>query len=109
MQLASTPFARPVQFRCSSLATFCRNELFTCGNARIPRNFVSPWLARTVSAFATNLADVFDFLGTAGWIYGIVSQGMMPHLRFYGTFPRINGRYVHDERLIPLQDDRRHG
>ena len=34
--------------------------------------------------------------------YGIVSQGM-PHPRFYGTFPRVIGRYVHDERLIPLE------
>jgi N-acyl-D-aspartate/D-glutamate deacylase len=34
--------------------------------------------------------------------YGIVSQGL-PHPRFYGTFPRIIGRYVHDERLIPLE------
>ena len=34
--------------------------------------------------------------------YGIVSQGM-PHPRFYGTFPRIIGHYVHDERLIPLE------
>jgi len=34
--------------------------------------------------------------------YGIVSQGM-PHPRFYGTFPRIIARYVHDERLIPLE------
>jgi N-acyl-D-aspartate/D-glutamate deacylase len=34
--------------------------------------------------------------------YGIVSQGM-PHPRFYDTFPRIIGRYFHDERLIPLE------
>jgi N-acyl-D-aspartate/D-glutamate deacylase len=34
--------------------------------------------------------------------YGVVSQGM-PHPRFYGTFARIIGRYVHDERLIPLE------
>jgi len=34
--------------------------------------------------------------------YGIVSQGM-PHPRFYGTFPRIIGRYVRNERLIPLE------
>jgi N-acyl-D-aspartate/D-glutamate deacylase len=33
--------------------------------------------------------------------YGVVSQGL-PHPRFYGTFPRIIGRYVRDERLIPL-------
>ncbi len=34
--------------------------------------------------------------------YGIVSQGM-PHPRFYGTFPRILGHYVHDEQLLPLE------
>jgi N-acyl-D-amino-acid deacylase len=34
--------------------------------------------------------------------YGTVSQGM-PHPRFYGTFPRVIGRYVRDERLIPLE------
>jgi N-acyl-D-aspartate/D-glutamate deacylase len=27
----------------------------------------------------------------------------MPHPRFYGTFPRVISRYVHDERLIPLE------
>jgi N-acyl-D-aspartate/D-glutamate deacylase len=27
----------------------------------------------------------------------------MPHPRFYGTFPRVLGRYVHGERLIPLE------
>src|SRR5712691_3278044 len=34
--------------------------------------------------------------------YGIVGQGL-PHPRFYGTFPRIIGHYVHDERLLPLE------
>ena len=34
--------------------------------------------------------------------YGIVAQGM-PHPRFYGTFPRIIGHYVHDEHLLPLE------
>ena len=34
--------------------------------------------------------------------YGIVGQGL-PHPRFYGTFPRIISRYVHDERLLPLE------
>ena len=34
--------------------------------------------------------------------YGVVAQGM-PHPRFYGTFPRIIGRYVHDQRLLPLE------
>jgi N-acyl-D-amino-acid deacylase len=27
----------------------------------------------------------------------------MPHPRFYGTFPRIIGRYVGEERLLPLE------
>jgi len=34
--------------------------------------------------------------------YGIVGQGM-PHPRFYGTFPRVIGRYVHEQRLLPLE------
>src|ERR1051325_10162611 len=34
--------------------------------------------------------------------YGIVGQGM-PHPRFYGTFPRIIGHYVGEERLIPRE------
>jgi N-acyl-D-aspartate/D-glutamate deacylase len=35
--------------------------------------------------------------------YGVVSQGM-PHPRFYGTFPRIIGRYVDEQHLLPLRD-----
>ena len=34
--------------------------------------------------------------------YGVTGQGM-PHPRFYGTFPRIIGHYVRDERLLPLE------
>ena len=34
--------------------------------------------------------------------YGVTSQGM-PHPRFYGTFSRIIGHYVRDERLLPLE------
>jgi N-acyl-D-amino-acid deacylase len=34
--------------------------------------------------------------------YGVVGQGM-PHPRFYGTFPRIIGRYVHELHLLPLE------
>jgi N-acyl-D-amino-acid deacylase len=34
--------------------------------------------------------------------YGTVSQGM-PHPRFYGTFPRIIGRYVGEQHLLPLE------
>ena len=32
---------------------------------------------------------------------GVVSQGM-PHPRFYGTFPRVLGRYVHREQVTTL-------
>jgi N-acyl-D-amino-acid deacylase len=34
--------------------------------------------------------------------YATVSQGL-PHPRFYGTFPRIIGRYVGERGLIPLE------
>jgi N-acyl-D-amino-acid deacylase len=34
--------------------------------------------------------------------YGVVAQGM-PHPRFYGTFPRIIGRYVHEQGALPLE------
>jgi N-acyl-D-amino-acid deacylase len=34
--------------------------------------------------------------------YGVTSRGM-PHPRFYGTFPRIIGHYVHEQRLLPLE------
>jgi N-acyl-D-amino-acid deacylase len=34
--------------------------------------------------------------------YGTVSQGM-PHPRFYGTFPRVIGQYVGEEKLLPLE------
>ncbi len=34
--------------------------------------------------------------------YGITSQGM-PHPRFYGTFPRILGHYVHELGVIPIE------
>jgi N-acyl-D-amino-acid deacylase len=33
---------------------------------------------------------------------GITGQGK-PHPRFYGTFPRVLGRYVREEGLIPLE------
>src|SRR5262249_25619109 len=34
--------------------------------------------------------------------YGTVSQSK-PHPRFYGTFPRIIGHYVHELGLLPLE------
>jgi N-acyl-D-aspartate/D-glutamate deacylase len=34
--------------------------------------------------------------------YGTVGKGM-PHPRFYGTFPRVIGHYVGEEKLLPLE------
>lgn len=35
--------------------------------------------------------------------YGPLSQGR-PHPRFYGTFPRALGKYVREEKLVPLEE-----
>lgn len=35
--------------------------------------------------------------------YGVTSQGK-PHPRFYGTFPRVLGRYVREEKVIKLEE-----
>jgi N-acyl-D-amino-acid deacylase len=35
--------------------------------------------------------------------YGILGQGK-PHPRVYGTFPRVLGKYVREEKILPLQE-----
>ena len=35
--------------------------------------------------------------------YGPLSRGK-PHPRFYGTFPRVLGRYVREEKIIPFSE-----
>jgi N-acyl-D-amino-acid deacylase len=53
----------------------------------------------------TILRDPTALVGSDGncvATYGTVSQGM-PHPRFYGTFPRIIGRYVGEEHLLSLE------
>ena len=35
--------------------------------------------------------------------YGPLSKGK-PHPRFYGTFPRALGKYVREEKLVPLEE-----
>ena len=35
--------------------------------------------------------------------YGPLSKGK-PHPRFYGTFPRVLGKYVRDEKILPLEE-----
>jgi N-acyl-D-amino-acid deacylase len=40
--------------------------------------------------------------GAAVAPYGILSQGK-PHPRNYGTFPRVLGKYVREEKIVPLE------
>ncbi len=35
--------------------------------------------------------------------YGPLSKGR-PHPRYYGTFPRVLGRYIREERILPLEE-----
>jgi N-acyl-D-amino-acid deacylase len=48
----------------------------------------------------------FTMFGTDGWGVsptGVLSHGK-PHPRFYGTYPRILGRYVKEEKVLTLQE-----
>jgi N-acyl-D-amino-acid deacylase len=40
--------------------------------------------------------------GSAIAPYGVLGQGK-PHPRHYGTFPRVLGKYVREEKIIPLE------
>src|SRR5438874_1640243 len=66
----------------------CDAYPYTAG-ANPLKNLLPPWVL--VGADGNCVAD-----------YGVVGQGM-PHPRFYGTFPRVIGHYVGEERLIPLE------
>jgi N-acyl-D-amino-acid deacylase len=41
--------------------------------------------------------------GNAVAPYGLLGRGK-PHPRYYGTFPRVLGKYVREERLVPLAE-----
>jgi len=41
--------------------------------------------------------------GNAVAPYGVLGRGK-PHPRYYGTFPRVLGKYVREERLVPLAE-----
>jgi N-acyl-D-amino-acid deacylase len=41
--------------------------------------------------------------GSAVAPYGPLAKGK-PHPRFYGTFPRVLGKYVREEKLVPLEE-----
>ncbi|MFX0119953.1 MAG: amidohydrolase family protein [Candidatus Hodarchaeota archaeon] len=52
------------------------------------------------------MTGTYTMVGTDGWGVaptGILSYGK-PHPRFYGTYPRILGKYVREEKLLTLED-----
>ncbi len=52
------------------------------------------------------LAHPFVGVGTDGRAlapYGVLSQGK-PHPRRYGTFPRVLGKYVREEKIVPMPE-----
>jgi len=77
----------------------CDHLITDSGATRVLVRSISEEDIRTIVRSATALVGSD---GNCVANYGIVSQGL-PHPRFYGTFPRIIGHYVHDERLIPLE------
>src|SRR5246127_4098269 len=84
---------------CDPIDQICDHLIADSGATRVLVMSISEDDIRTIVRSPT------AFVGSDGncvATYGIVSQGM-PHPRFYGTFPRIIGRYVHDERLLPLE------
>jgi N-acyl-D-amino-acid deacylase len=54
----------------------------------------------------TVLRHPVSMIGTDGWAvapYGVLGKGM-PHPRSYGTFPRVLGKYVREERILMLEN-----
>jgi N-acyl-D-amino-acid deacylase len=52
------------------------------------------------------LAQPYIGIGADGWAvapYGPLSKGK-PHPRLYGTFPRVLGKYVREEKIVPLEE-----
>jgi N-acyl-D-amino-acid deacylase len=84
---------------CDPIDQICEHLIADNGATRVLITSMSEDDIRTIVRSPTALVGSD---GNCLATYGIVSQGM-PHPRFYGTFPRIIGRYVRDERLIPLE------
>lgn len=52
------------------------------------------------------MAGRYTMIGTDGWGVsptGILSHGT-PHPRFYGTYPRVLGRYVREKKILRLEE-----
>jgi len=84
---------------CDPVDQICDHLIADNGSTRVLITSISEDDIRTIVRSPTALVGSD---GNCVATYGIVNQGM-PHPRFYGTFPRVIGRYVHDERLIPLE------
>jgi N-acyl-D-amino-acid deacylase len=84
---------------CDPIDQICDHLIADNGATRVLVTSMSEDDIRTIMRSPTALVGSD---GNCVATYGTVSQGM-PHPRFYGTFPRVISRYVHDERLIPLE------
>jgi N-acyl-D-amino-acid deacylase len=84
---------------CDPIAQICDHLIADGGATRVLITSISEDDVRTIVRSASALVGSD---GNCVATYGIVSQGL-PHPRFYGTFPRIIGRYVKDEGLIGLE------
>ena len=84
---------------CDPIDQICDHQIADNGATRVLITSMSEDDIRTLVRSPTALVGSD---GNCLATYGIVSQGM-PHPRFYGTFPKIIGRYVRDEGLIPLE------
>jgi N-acyl-D-aspartate/D-glutamate deacylase len=84
---------------CTPIEQICDHLIADGGATRVLITSISEDDIRTIVRSPTALVGSD---GNCVATYGIVSQGL-PHPRFYGTFPKIIGHYVHAERLIPLE------
>ena len=84
---------------CDPIDQICGRLIEDNGATRVMVTSISEEDIRTIVHSPTALVGSD---GNCVATYGIVSQGL-PHPRFYGTFPRVISRYVHDERLISLE------
>ena len=85
--------------KCDPIDQICDHLIDDNGATRVLVTSISEDDIRTIVRSSTALVGSD---GNCVATYGVVSQGM-PHPRFYGTFPRVISRYVHDERLITLE------
>ena len=58
---------------------------------------------RTEEDMQAFLRHPLSVVGSDGVAMARASLGDRPHPRFYGTFPRVLGRYVRDRELLPLE------